>query len=320
MRRHPGKHFSPKHLYLRSFSLSFSLSLLAMMSVLTAVLIQGDLMNLSRDPAFPSEEAAQALGSAEGIPITSALSLSAARMEDGLTVLVMGIKDKKSVSNTYLLARFDPAKCRIPIVGLPPQTMVVKPQGDQTPITLSEAYRFGGAALAVQALENTLEIPIDRYIVVELDKFLEIAELIGPVQYQLGQNLDYQDHERVIRLSKGMQLVDGQKAADIATYPDYPGGDAARAEITASLAAQFVNDRISLAASGTVESLFKAIVNHLDTNITYLDFEQRRTLAADMESLSPALPLYPEGGFDTDGEEYTLTESALKSIKAYFGH
>lgn len=319
--RHPIKHFSPRHLYLRSFILSFCFSLLAMLSVLAASLASGGFLELSRSLASSgsdSGEAAQVLGTAENIPVVQE-GLSGARVEDSLTVLIMGVKDKESVSNTYLLVRFDPEKGRIPVAGLPPQTMVVKPQGDKTPIPLSEAYRFGGHALTVQALENTLNIPIDRYVVVDTRSFLKIAGIIGPVQYQLGQTLSYQDTERSIQLSKGMQLVDGQKAIDIATYPNYPGGDAARADITASLAVQIINSRISLAASATAEELFKAVVNRIKTNITYLDFEQRRSLAAGMESLSPAIQVFPDGGFSADGSAYTLSDSAIKTLKAYFG-
>lgn len=321
-RRHPGKHFSLRHLYLRSFVLSFVCALLALSCAAAITLVNGQLLDITLRRQLGmndgmEQEVAQAMGSAEGIPVAS--GIPAARKEDCMTVLLMGVKDRESVSNTYLLVRFDPVNGRIPVLSLPPQTLVVKPEGDQTPLTLSEAYRFGGHTLAMRALSNTLDISIDRYAVVEAGRFIEIASMIGSIQYQLGQDLSYQDSERVIQLSKGMQLVDGQKALDIMTYPQYPGGDSVRAEVTAALAAQIINSRISLAASPAVESLFKGIVNRVETDITYMDFEQRRVLAASMAGLTPALQLSLDGGFGVDGREYTFSESALNVLQEYFG-
>ena len=314
--RYPGKHFSPRHLYLRSFILSFCISLLALMSLGAMVLARGDLLELRRDVSGENTDAAQVLGNAQEVPISSP-SLTAAREEDALTVLIMGRKDEQSVSNTYLLVRFDPAQGRIPVLCLPPQTMVVKPQGDSTPISLSQAYSFGGQALAVQGLENTLGIEIDRYAVVEVQPFVEIASMFGPIQYLLGHNLSFQDEERSIQLSKGMQLVDGQKAVDIVTYPLYPGGDRTRAEITGALAVQIINTHLSLISSPTADSLFKGVINRISTDITYLDFEQRRRMAAEMATLSPAVQLFAEGGFDTQGG-YLLSEKSLEQIRQYF--
>ena len=314
--RHPGRHFSERTLCFRSFFLSFSLSILALTTVLAATLVSGGFWALNRSLGGETEEIVQAAGNVEDVPVAGLMEASA---EDGLTVLVMGVKDAESISNTYLLLRFDPLRGRIPVTSLPPQTLVVKPQGDQTPIPLTETYRFGGHTLTVQALENTLGFPIDRYAVVEADAFLKLGELAGPVQYLLGQTLDYADSERVIRLSKGTQLVDGQKALDIVTYPDYPGGDSIRAEMTASLAVQIINSKIALAASAGAEELFKAVINQVETDITFLDFEERRALAAEMESLSPAIQIYPDGGYDANGKTYQLSENTVRMLGAYFG-
>jgi len=314
--RHPGRHFSEQTLRMRSFFLSFSLSVLTMTAVLAATLVSGGFWEPNRSPGKETEEIVQAAENTEDLLISP---LTNARTEDGLTVLVMGRKDAQSIPNTCLLLRFDPLKGRIPVTSLPPQTMVVKPQGDQTPLPLTEVYRFGSYALTVQALENTLGFPIDRYVVVDTDSFLEIGELVGPVRYLLGQELDYQDEERMIRLAKGIQLVDGQKAVDIVTYPAYPGGDSFRAEMTASLAVQIINSKLSLAASAGAEQLFKAIINRVETNITFLDFEERRALAAGMEHLSPAFQIYPEGEWTADRKEYCLSEDGIRMLRAYLG-
>jgi hypothetical protein len=125
--------------------------------------------------------------------------------------------------------------------------------------------------------------------------------------------------QRSIRLAKGTQLVDGQKAIDIVTYPKYPGKEPARAEMTASLAVEIINRKLSLAACAGADQLFKSVINRLETNITFLDFEERRTLAAAMESLSPAFQIYPDGVYDAAGESYVLTEDSLRMLRAYFG-
>jgi len=120
--RHPGKHYSERTLRIHSFVLSFSLSVLLLTSVLSATLVSGGFWDLNRSLSV-KEEILPAAGNTDGVPITT---LTDAEREDGLTVLVMGVKDAESIANTYLLVRFDPLRGRIPVTSLPPQTLTVK--------------------------------------------------------------------------------------------------------------------------------------------------------------------------------------------------
>ena len=303
-----------KQIYRRSFLLSFCLSLLVLCSITVFTIRSGRGIFLG--------EAEPVQGSAD-IPYptsTSSPENFPVKDSDCLTVLFMGVKDEESTSKTYLLARFDPVNGQIPLVSLPPQTMVVKPEGDQTPVPLWEAYRYGGRSLAVKALSNTLGVPIDRYVVMDLKGFQQAAEWIGSVQYSLRYALNYQDTERTIRLTQGMQLVDGQKAIDIITYPNYAGGETTRSEITAELAAKIVNDKLSLAASPTADNLFKRIINYIDTDITYKDYETRKASAAYLANRKgeAAVQLPLDGGWPNT-REYHLSQRFLQQIQTYFG-
>lgn len=304
---------TPGQVYRRSFFLSFSICLLVLCS-LTAffVLSGGSILSGETEPVQGSAEVPYPTSSS-----AEASSLSA-KEEDCLTVLFMGVKDSDSVSNTYLLARFDPVRGRIPVVSLPPQTMVVRPDGDPTPHPLWETYRYGGRSLAVKALSNTLGVPIDRYVVIDWKSFQQAAEWIGPVQYALRYALNYQDEERSIRLTQGLQLVDGQKALDIVTYPSYAGGETTRSEITAELAVKIIGDKLSLASSPAAESLFKKIVNRVETDITYRDFETRRAAAAAMSGKDAVIQLPLDGGWPNT-KEYRLSQNFLRQIQTYFG-
>lgn len=304
---------STRQVYRRSFILSFFLSLLTLCSVTAFCILNGKNIFLG--------EAEAVQGTAEvPYPTSSNSVYSPIKESDCLTVLFMGVKDSGSISNTYLLARFDPVNDRIPVVSLPPQTMVVKPEGDQTPEPLWEVYRYGGRSLAVKALSHTLNIPIDRYVVIDLSSFRQVSEWIGSVQYSLRYPLNYQDSERTIRLTQGLQLVDGQKAIDIVTYPNYAGGETTRAEITAELAVKIINDKLNLAVSGTADRLFKQVVNLVDTDITYKDFEIRKTAISHLTGLkgAPAISLPLDGGWPNT-KEYRLSQRFLEQIEVYFG-
>ena len=299
-------------IYRRSFFLSFSICLLVLCSVTAFFVLSGG--NILSGEAEPVQGSAEVPYPVSG----SAVPSLSAQEADCLTVLFMGVKDSDSVSNTYLLARFDPVRGRIPVVSLPPQTMVVRPDGDSTPHPLWETYRYGGRSLAVKALSNTLGVPIDRYVVIDQKSFQQAAEWLGPVQYALRYALNYQDEERSIRLSQGLQLVDGQKALDIVTYPSYAGGETTRSEIMAELAVKIIGDKLSLASSPAAESLFKKIVNRVETDITYMDFETRRAAAAAMSGKDAAIQLPLDGGWPNT-KEYRLSQNFLQQIQTYFG-
>ncbi len=234
-----------------------------------------------------------------------------------LTVLFIGSEKKEDVAYTYILVQFNPEDGQIPVFAFPPQT-IVEVNGSSSP--LSDVYRYGGYALVLQSLQETFGIRIDRYVRMQWDNFLKIADAIGSVEYNLKFDVTSPAGSGVIPLTKGLQLIDGKKALNILTYQNFPGGELTRAEIAAEFTAQIINNRLDTALSPTGEILFKTIINLIDTDISYLDFEERQRAAEYMTRLGylPAANLPITGEYSQDGSAFTLSSNTTALLSGMF--
>lgn len=232
--------------------------------------------------------------------------------EDCLTVLFYGVEFSDSVAGTYLLARFDPVRQGVTVAVLPPATLL----GEET---LADCYRYGGAIYARDRLSAHLGITIDRYVRMDLSGFIQAAGVIGTVEFELEEELALEEGEMAFTLNAGPQLLDGRKAAAIIRHRQYPGGEAQRSEIITSLACAIIDQRIDVATSVLADKVFSSIINLIDTDISYADYEQRRRAAAWLAEKNSAIayPLTLEGSDGEDGA-FLLYDTTLAQIAGRF--
>jgi LCP family protein required for cell wall assembly len=88
---------------------------------------------------------------------------------------------------------------------------------------------------AVEATRTTIEkllaVKIDYFIKIDLNSFIEIIDLIGGVDIYVDKNMKYDDFKQDlhIRLKKGHQHLDGDKAQQFVRYRRDLDGDRSRA-------------------------------------------------------------------------------------------
>ena len=237
--------------------------------------------------------------------------------EDALTLLVFGTESPGAVADTFLLLRFDPVRGQVGVVALPPGTVLTHSESEET---LADAFRFGGAVYTRAALEQTLSIPIDRHARITLQGFVSAAAAVGTVEFELYEQLSIHAEGQPITLNPGVHLLDGRQAADLIRYRGYPGGEAERTELTTRLVCAVIDQRIDVVHSTLLEQIFGTVINLLDTDITYADFERRvqgARLMADNDR-PIALPIVLQGQFCEEGERFTLQDTALAQISRVF--
>ena len=232
---------------------------------------------------------------------------------DALTLLIFGTERANSVADTFLLLRFDPVREEVSVVVFPPQTLLVRDAREET---LADTYRFGGALYTRNALASFLNIPIDRYARISLSSFIVAAGAVGTIEFYLSEDLIVQDGELTVTLNAGVQLLDGRQVAALIRHQDYPGGQAQRMEITAELVCAVINQRIDVVNSTLLDRIFGTIINLLDTDITYADYERRINAARHMagldEDIARHIPL--QGHFSDDGKYFILADTALAGL------
>lgn len=289
-----------KKLKYRYFFLSFSVAFLVLS------LLFFFLMNL----VHPSATSAQISQKIDEVPAYAPVK------EDSLTVLFVGVAPDSAEADTFILARFDPVRGKVPVVAFPRDTAVDNKGKTET---LAQVYKYGGADSTRRALEATLGIPINRYVRMDTASFILAANTVGSVEFDLSLAITLgQSGEMPMTLSKGKQLLDGQKVADLIHFADYPGGELVRCETTAELTAAIVNQRIDITMTTVVDKVFEKIINLIDTDISYPDYDNRKEAAAFLAQLGrePAEAV-PVGGQYGDGM-YRLSDTFVALMTQVF--
>ena len=237
--------------------------------------------------------------------------------EDNLSILVVGSDPSGKAPPTFALVGFYPVDGRIPVVVLPKDTLI---KGKTKSDTLAGVFSVGGVRYTQLALEESLGITINRYVVVQLDNFISLINLLGSTDFNLPTALDSTINGRDIKLSEGTQKLDGRKMADIILYSAYPGGEPARCAMTADVICTVINFHLPLAQSKAADSLFKSAVNATETDIAQTDYQQRKEAAAFMTRLEvqPAMAITLSGRYNAAGNTYVLDDATNRALAAAF--
>lgn len=286
---------------LRLFAISFAATFLLLSVVAMAVILH----TYNGRKARPPQE--------EGLVTENYLP----RQEDALTVLVIGADAPPAQGHTFILARFDPVKGRVPLLTLSGETALPY-RGGVT--TLAETYSSTGPRGVKESLAAALAIPIDRYVQVEEDAFIRLVNLLGTVEYNLPGSIEFREENLSLRLPAGRQLLSGQAVSAVVRHTGYSGGELARVSATTNLACSMLNSKLPLLAAEGSEELYQYVTRLVDTDITYNDCEQRLPAARFLLSLSPrpAESVAVMGSTDDLGR-FTLSPASLANIQDAFG-
>lgn len=213
----------------------------------------------------------------------SADSFYLPREEDNLTILLTGRAPQEKDALFFALVRLDMLGGRIPVILFPPQTALDAQTGYAT---VSEAYQKGGASAAAKALSDSFSIPVDRYADGDSQSLIDAVNRIGVAEYELSQSLSYNEDGIFISLSAGRQLIDGQKFLDILRYPNYRESDLEQCREGAKLIASYINSRFAAVLGQNAGALVSGLLNVVDTNLSYVDFESRLPALTFLSKLS----------------------------------
>jgi LCP family protein required for cell wall assembly len=163
-----------------------------------------------------------------------------------VTILMMGIdqrceEDGPSHTDTLMVVTIDPVGKTAAVLSLPRDLWVDIPGFGLDRINqanyLGDVYEYpgGGQALAVETVKTTLGIPINYYVAVNFDAFIEVVDLIEGLTVEVPEAIDdpaYPDRcygYDPFSIEAGTHQLDGTTALKYARTRATFGGDVDRA-------------------------------------------------------------------------------------------
>lgn len=210
---------------------------------------------------------------------------------DTFTVLLIGTDYQPDILNDYDLSEINENISGFPIPERPisadsivmlhinkdlkkfvvssiPSNMQVLVDGVYTKLGI--LYNDKGIDFLCGKVTAVTGIKIDYYASIALSDFKDIIDEIGGITYDVPINMEYEDPEQelYINLSKGEQLLDGDKALQLLRYRSYSNDDVTRMSVISSFGKIMLKKLTSYEYYTQAVSLYSKFIEKIETNFT----------------------------------------------------
>ncbi|MBT0785203.1 LCP family protein [Enterococcus faecalis] len=203
--------------------------------------------------------------------------------KEPFSVLLLGIdtgddgRVEQGRSDTTIVATVNPRDKQTTLVSLARDTYVDIPgQGKQD--KLNHAYAFGGASLAMDTVENYLNIPINHYVSINMTGLKELVNAVGGIEVNNNLTFSQDGYDFTI----GKISLDGEQALSYSRmrYED-PNGDYGRQERQRKVIEGIVQKVLSLNSVSNYQEILTAVSDNMKTD---LSFDDMKKIALDYRS------------------------------------
>lgn len=203
----------------------------------------------------------------DSLPLPPKRQISIASYEDNHTILFIYDEPSKKNAKTFMLMRSVPKDKRVLFIGVPTNTIAIV---DGTQQSMLSAYETGGSTGAVNFTEQVFGIDIDRYMKVDSAAFIKICDILGGVSYPVAEDIAGFNGDG------SEQYLNSEQIEKLITYGLYDGGETERAYVVSSVFSAMLNRGEGLRISDNLDSSFKTVINMVDTDITAVDYKNRK--------------------------------------------
>ncbi len=151
-----------------------------------------------------------------------------------LNILLLGVDarrnelDTKTRTDTVILASIDRVNKKIYMLSIPRDSRVMIPGRGYNRINAANA--LGGVELAQATVENLLGVPVDYYVMTNFDGFRDVVNTLGGVTLDVERRMRKHTDDMEIRLEKGVQQLDGDRALQYVRFRSDSLGDVGRTQ------------------------------------------------------------------------------------------
>ena len=201
--------------------------------------------------------------------------------KDNVSVLIMGV-DASNVRNnednartdTLIVATLNKNDHSVKLLSIPRDSYVYIPEvGYETKI--NHAHVHGGTRATIETVENLLEIPIDYYVKLNFEAFIDVVDAVGgitvDVPYELYE-MDSNDNKNAIHLLPGLQELDGEEALALARTRKLDN-DIERGKRQQEIIKAVVKKAVSVNSILNIDDVIEAVGTNMATNMTFSEMK-----------------------------------------------
>lgn len=225
---------------------------------------------------------------------------------DNVSILFIGIdesdkrKEKQQsnqLSDALILATLNIKDHTVKLLSIPRDSYVYIPERD-THTKINHAHSYGGPKATIETVENFLNVPVDYYVRLNFNAFMDIVDTLGGVEIDVQKEIVEQDSRDVagaIHLYPGLQTLDGEEALAYARTRKIDN-DIERGKRQQELVKGIVSKALSLGSVLKYDDLIETVGDNMETSMSFRDI---RSLVAYGTTGSINLESYTLEGTDS---------------------
>ena len=246
-------------------------------------------------------------------------------LRDGVyNILICGTDGDGTRTDTIIIAHLDANNHTVALLSIPRDTPVATGNGGL--MKINSVYAGGGAdgmqRLAAR-LNSLLGFPVDGYVLVDLEAFKKTVDLVGGVDFDVPQDMNYEDASQnlYIHLQKGMQHLNGEQAMGLVRFrKGYASQDIQRTQVQQQFLKALAKQCLSVSSLTKLKEFADIFAEYVTTNLTTgnMVWFGKELLACDFDSMQ-AYTAEGEGAMINGASYYPIyTGRLLEIVNAAF--
>lgn len=244
-------------------------------------------------------------------------------LTDNISILFVGIdasevrgdSDESSRSDALMVATLNNEDKTIKLLSIPRDSYVYIPElGYNDKIT--HAHANGGTRVAIETVEELLEIPIDYYVKMNFFAFIDVVDALDGVTADVPYDrLEKDENDKfTVQLEEGRQLLDGREALALARTRMLDN-DIERGKRQQMILEALIDKASSASSFTKYGDVIDAIGNNMKTDLT---FDDMKSFFDYISSGKPQIDSFTLEGYDdmsTGVYYWQLDEESLEETK-----
>ncbi|MUV37303.1 Transcriptional regulator LytR [Lentibacillus sp. JNUCC-1] len=242
-----------------------------------------------------------------------------------VSILIMGIdisekrkNDGDPRSDSMMLATLNKEEKSVKLLSMPRDSYVYIPYKD-IKTRINHAHAYGGPKAAMETVEHLLDVPVDYFVTLNFEAFIQVVEDVGgvtiDVPYEIWEQ-DSKDRKNAIHLMPGEQKLNGEEALAFARTRKYDN-DIERGKRQQEVIKAVMKQSLSLGSVFKIDDMIESVGENMETNMEFS--EMNKLLSYGLKGGGPDLETFTLHGHDSTGPGgmylYQLDEEALGVVE-----
>ncbi|TCP25995.1 LytR family transcriptional attenuator [Scopulibacillus darangshiensis] len=193
-----------------------------------------------------------------------------------ISILLMGVDERpndRGRADTLIVMTLNPKTKTMQMVSIPRDTRT-KIIGHGTVDKINHSYAFGGTKMAMDTVENFVDVPIDYYVKINMQGLSDLVDAVGGITVY-NDTVAWTDegfYKKGYRYEKGELNLNGPKALGYVRMRHFDS-DFGRNKRQRDVIQGVINKAASFSSISRYDDILSAIEGNVKTNMTFDDMK-----------------------------------------------